>query len=332
MSSTREARSVPETALTKAKILPLRPWRGDGDVRRYLENAKSENTRKGYARDFARFETWCAEEGFPALPATPPTVARYAATLARQGKKINSIRRPLAAIAHFHKERGFDVPTAHEAVKRTIAGIARTHGSAVTQASPILPADLKALVSTFDLETQRGCRDAAVLLLGFTMALRRSELVALNVEDLELHERGVVATIRRQKNDKEGKGMRKAVVLADDPTLCATLAVKRWLRISKRSEGSLFCTIVHGDHLRDTRLSGQGVNRIVKRAAEAAGLAEMGFTSHSMRAGFVTSAAKAGKSLDAIQSQTGHQSLSTLLGYIRRAVELGDDNPTTGLL
>ncbi|MEM8608417.1 MAG: site-specific integrase [Myxococcota bacterium] len=259
-------------------------------------------------------------------------MARYAAALARAGKKINTIRRPLAAIAHVHKERGLEVPTTHEAVKRTIAGIARTHGSAVTQAPPILPADLRAMVTACDLETLRGCRDVAVLLVGFTMALRRSELVALNVEDLELHERGIVATIRRQKNDKEGKGMRKAVVLAEDPSLCATLAVKRWLRVSKRSSGPLFCTVVHGDHLRDTRLSGQGVNRIVKRYAEAAGLAEMGFSSHSMRAGFVTSAAKAGKSLDAIQSQTGHQSLSTLLGYIRRAVELGDENPTVGLL
>lgn len=332
MSTPNEARSLPETPLAKAKILPLRPWRGDGDVRRYLENAKSENTRKGYERDFARFQAWCLDEGFSALPATPVTVARYAAALARAGKKINTIRRPLAAIAHVHKERGLEVPTTHEAVKRTIAGIARTHGSAVSQAPPILPADLRAMVTACDLETLRGCRDAAVLLVGFTMALRRSELVALNAEDLELHERGIVATIRRQKNDKEGKGMRKAVVLADDPTLCATLAVKRWLRISKRSSGPLFCTIVHGDHPRDTRLSGQGVNRIVKRYAEAAGLAEMGFSSHSMRAGFVTSAAKAGKSLDAIQSQTGHQSLNTLLGYIRRAVELGDENPTAGLL
>jgi integrase len=126
--------------------------------------------------------------------------------------------------------------------------------------------------------------------------------------------------------------MRKAVVLADDAELCATLALKRWKRMSGRTSGAVFPTVVHGDHLRSTRLSGQGANRIVQRYAEAAGLGELGFSAHSLRAGFVTSAAQAGKDLATIQLQTGHKSVNVLMQYIRKAVELGDDNPTAGLL
>lgn len=326
---------MPKRALsvtTNGSAKPLSAWRGDDEVRRYIQNAKSPNTRRGYARDFARFRSWCDAEGFPSLPADPRTVARYASARARQGKKISHIRRELAAVAFHHKQAGHPSPTSHEAVKATVAGIAREHGSLVTQAPPILVSDLRAMVGACDLNTNRGTRDAAVLLLGFTMALRRSELVALNIADLEIRERGVVATIRHSKNDKLGVGMRKAVLLAEDPTMCATLAVKRWLRISKRFEGPLFTTIVHGDHVRQQRLSAQSVSRIVKRYAKAAGLEEMGFSAHSLRAGFVTSAAQAGKTLATIQQQTGHRSVNVLMGYVRRAVELGDENPTSGLL
>lgn len=327
-----EATAIQIAPVEPAKVFPIRPWKGDDRTRHYIANAKSPNTRRGYAGDFRRFQRWCALEGFDALPAEPLTLARYATSRVEEGKKLNHIRRELAAVTFHHKEAGHPSPTAHEAVKRTIAGIAREHGSAVRQAPPILVSDLRAMVRACDLSTKRGARDAAVLLVGFTMALRRSELAALNVEDLEMKERGVVATIRHQKNDPGGKGMRKAVVLADDVELCATLALKRWLRMSGRTSGALFSTVIHGDHLRSTRLSVQGVNRVVKRYAAAAGLEEMRFTAHSMRAGFVTSAAQAGKSLATIQQQTGHKSLNVLMSYVRRAVELTDDNPTSGLL
>ena len=81
-----------------------------------------------------------------------------------------------------------------------------------------------------------------------------------------------------------------------------------------------------------TRVSDRCCDRVVKRAAKLAGLEEMRFSSHSLRAGFVTQAAQNGKAIPTIQQQTGHKSLNTLMGYVRRAVELGDENPTAGLL
>jgi len=327
---TNEARAL--VPFEPAKVVPIRAWKGDDDVKHYVQSAKSPTTRKGYERDFRRFERWCLSEGFGPLPASALTVARYASHRAKEGNQLKHIRRELSAITITHRQKNLDSPVSHEAVKATLAGIAREHGSAVTQAPPILVSDLRLMVEACDLNTLRGARDAAVLLTGFTMALRRSELVQLDVEHLEMKERGVVANIVRQKNDKEGVGYRKAVLLAEDTSMCATLALKRWLRVSGRTSGALFCTVTHGDHMRSTRIAGQTVNRIVQRYAALAGLEDMRFSSHSMRAGFVTQRAKDGVPLHTIQQQTGHKSLNMLMQYVRKAVELGDDNPTAGLL
>jgi integrase len=216
-------------------------------------------------------------------------------------------------------------------VKTVLQGIARTHPYAPKKAPAILPPDLLTMVETLDLNTHRGARDCAVLLTGWTGAFRRSELAAADVEHVTITERGLLIDVPKQKNHQTESKVKEAT-LAEEPRLCATLAMRRWLRVSGLKSGPLFVSVLYGDHLTAQRISGQTVNRIVQRAAEEAGLSEMGFTAHSLRSGFITHAFNEGKADVVIMEQTGHVSPNSLAGYKRRALALGDKSPTAGLL
>jgi integrase len=314
-----------------AQVIPFR-HRHDDDVRRYVAASKSAATIRGYKSDFCRFDEWCKAAGVETLPASPDDVARYVTARAQAGKKVAHVRREVAAISYMHRARGFDPPpTTHVVVKSVLQGIAREHSYAKKQAPAILPADLLAMVETLDLTTNRGARDATVLLTGWTGAFRRSELAALKVEHVEIQERGMLITVTKQKNHQTEAKLKEAT-LASDPRLCATLAMKRWLRVSGRTSGWLFVSVLHGDHLTDERIAGQTVNRIVQNAAKDAGLEDMGYSAHSLRSGFITHSFQQGKPDVLIAQQTGHQSMNTLAGYHRRATALSDKSPTAGLL
>jgi site-specific recombinase XerD len=171
----------------------------------YGRAAKSPRTRHEYARDWAHFAAWCAERGVAPLPASPPVVARYLASLGEK-MKIASIRRRTVAISQCHKERGLDSPTTHKLVREVLAGIARIHGAAQQQKNAITAQLLAAALETLDSETLRGRRDRAVMLVGFAGAFRRSELAALNVVDLAFDRRGVTVNVPRSKTDQARRG------------------------------------------------------------------------------------------------------------------------------
>jgi len=321
------------TALTIPQPAPIErhAWHGDESTRSYIENSKARSTRIGYLGDWRRFTAWCRAEGFASMPADPVTVARYATARAQEGKTVAHIRRELAAIAFVHRDRGHESPTGNDGVKTVLQGIARTHPYAPKKAPAILPGDLLTMVETLDLGTYRGARDAAVLLTGWVGAFRRSELAAADVEHVTITERGMLIDVPKQKNH-QCESRTKEAALAEEPRLCATLAMRRWLRTSELKSGPLFVSVLYGDHLTAQRISGQTVNRIVQRAADDAGLSEMGFTAHSMRSGFITHSFQQGKADVVIAQQTGHESMNTLAGYHRRATALGDKSPTAGLL
>jgi integrase len=306
-------------------------WHGDSRTADYIANSKARSTRIGYLGDWKRFTTWCRAEGFASMPADPVTVARYATERAQEAKTVAHIRRELAAIAFVHRDRGYDSPTGNAGVKTVLQGIARSHPYVKKQAPAILPANLLTMVETLDLGTYRGARDCAVLLTGWVGAFRRSELAAADVEHVTITERGMLIDVPKQKNHQSESKVKEAT-LAEEPRLCATLAMRRWLRVSELKSGPLFVSVLHGDHLTQQRISGQTVNRIVRKAASDAGLSEMGFTAHSLRSGFITHSFNEGKADVVIAQQTGHESMNTLAGYKRRALALGDKSPTAGLL
>ena len=143
-----------------------------------------------------------------ALPAGPETVACYVADLAKAAKPA-TIDARLAAISAAHRAAGYDSPAKEEAVRLVRRGVRRTLGTAQRQVRPITVPELRAMVGRLDNDLA-GCRDRALLLLGFAGALRRCELVGLDVADLIEGTDGLTVRLRRSKTDQEAPGARSA--------------------------------------------------------------------------------------------------------------------------
>jgi len=282
----------------------------------YAESGKAGSTRRAYRSDWQDFVDWCAWRELASLPAEPSTVALYLAALAEDGKRPSTIERRRAAIAFAHKEQGEISPTHHAIVDEVIAGIRRELGALQQGKTPAVTADIRAMVASLAGDL-RGTRDRALLLIGFAGAFRRSELVALDVEDVTESAEGLLFTIRRGKTDQEGRGRLVGIPFGMQSTTCPVRAYQDWRHAASIDTGALFRGISpHGKLL--GRLSDKGVARTVKRAAEAAGLDPSRYSGHSLRAGLATSAAAAGAFDRDIMRQTGHKRVETLYRYIRK--------------
>lgn len=292
----------------------------------YLTAAKAKNTRESYKKDWAQFERWCDARGLQSLPASPETLALYLANRADTAAKASSLRRYLAAISQAHKMAGFETPRNGTIVGEVIKGIARTHGTEQKHKRAITVDQLRAMVSACDPETAMGLRDRAILLLGFAGALRRSEIARLNVEDLEVCPEGLTVHLRRSKTDQVGEGRKIGIPYAQEPDLCPVWAV--WKHLAKRPErGPLFTVKGSGG----CRISDRVVYRVIKKLCARIGIDPAQFSAHSLRAGFVTAAARAGKPTADIMRHTGHRSLKVLHRYIEQGT-LFDSHPADGIL
>jgi site-specific recombinase XerD len=205
---------------------------------------------------------------------------------------------------------------ASEGIKAVLAGIRRSVGTAVTRKAPATAEAIRAIIAEMPSDL-RGLRDRALLLLGFAGALRRSELVALNIEDLEETAEGLLVRIRRSKTDQEGAG--DFVSIPHGSRLRPVAGVKAWLQAAGITEGAIFRSIKKGGSVTLERLSDRSVAQIVKRRAEEAGFDPTIFSGHSLRAGFVTSALHHGADILRVMDVTRHREVSTLKTYDRRA-------------
>ncbi len=297
-------------------------------ARGYAANARASSTREKYVRDFAAFKAWCATMGLEALPAQPGTVALYLTDLTGHGRKPATLDRKLAALAHAHRAAGYTW-TRDPGVSSVRSGIRRDVGVAPEQKAPVLVEELGTLVGTLG-GTLVELRDRALLTMGFFGAFRRSELVALNVADIERSRDGLTLTVRRSKGDQEGKGEAKGIPYASNPAMCPVRALDAWLAAASITEGPLFRGVNRHGHVHAEALCDRSVARIVQRTATRAGLDSDRLAGHSLRSGFATSAARKGKSLDAIMRQTLHKSPTVARGYIRHALVF-DDNAAVGM-
>jgi site-specific recombinase XerD len=299
-------------------------------AKEYAADARASSTRKAYESDFRAFEQWCAAQGLVTMPASPAAVAVYLTHLADSGRKVATIERALTGIVHAHRSSGVEWPRAHPAIATVMAGIRRRLGTAPTQKSPVIDELLAAMLATLDANL-RGLRDRALLTLGWSGAFRRSELVALTVGDIARSSEGLIVTVRRSKSDQEGRGTEKGIPYASRAALCPVRSLDAWLVAAAITEGPLFRYIDRHGRVHAEALSDRSVARIVQRTAERTGLDPATVGGHSLRAGFATTAAKRGKSLDAIMRQTLHKSERVARSYIRHA-QLFDDNAAVGLL
>lgn len=297
-------------------------------VRDYIDQSTAEATKAAYASDWQHFAGWCEELGVCPMPATVDTVIAYLSELPTMpqsvsqgqglrkepkiGYSVATIVRRLATVSREHKERGFPSPSADERVKRVLKGIRRSLGTATKRKNAILTEHLRPLRR--DCETIHEIRNKALLLVGFAGAFRRSELVALDVSDLQFEDRMVTVYLRRSKTDQEGAG-RKVVIHAGG-NLCPIQALVGWLAAAGITEGAVFRNIRKGGTI-GTRLSDEAVSLITKAYAAARGLNADEFGGHSLRAGHVTTAILRGEAAHAIMAITGHQSRAMVDRYFR---------------
>ncbi|MFN3649728.1 MAG: site-specific integrase [Armatimonadota bacterium] len=286
-----------------------------GQARDYIGQAKAENTLRAYRADWRDFTAWCERAELSALPAAPQTVALYLTDRA-ETCKVSTLQRRLSAISQVHEVAGYGSPTKSSPVRLVWQGIRRAKGVAQQGKAPAVTADIRSMVAALPAGAL-GVRDRAILLVGFAGAFRRSELVGLDRGDVELTRPGVTVTLRRSKTDQEGQGRKLGIPYGSRPDTCPVRALLEWLEVSAIVEGPLFRPLNRHGGILEGRLSDKAIARVVKRAAEAAGLDPTRYSGHSLRAGLATSAATAGVSERAIMQQTGHRSVGMVRRYIR---------------
>jgi len=304
-------------------------------ARGYVEAASSANTRRAYTSDWKHFSSWCRRQGFALMPPDPQTIGLYITACAsgavsggRKPNSVSTIERRLSSLAWNYAQRGQTLDRRDRHIATVLAGIRNRHAAPPRQKEAILPEDLIAMLETLDRGTLRGLRDRAMLLIGFAGALRRSEIVGLDVgrdqtEDgrgwVEFYDRGLLVTLRGKTGWREveiGRG-------SSDAT-CPVAALQTWLRLARIEHGPLFRRVTGGGRkVGAERLHDQEVARLVKRAALAAGVRGdlpegervKRFAGHSLRAGLASSAEVDERY---VQKQLGHASAEMTRRYQRR--------------
>ncbi|NLW92929.1 MAG: tyrosine-type recombinase/integrase, partial [Syntrophomonadaceae bacterium] len=207
----------------------------------YMAAAKSANTLTAYRKDWQDFEQFCVLAGFNSLPASPDTVVAYLVALA-DTRKVSTLERRIASISQAHQVADFNSPTSDMAVRVLMQGIRREKGTAPDCKAPAVTSDIKVMVSTLP-DSLLGIRDRALLLVGFAGGFRRSELVALDVEDLEFKREGLVINLRRSKTDQEGQGRKVAIPYGSNCDACPVRFLQLWLEESGISSGPVFRSV-----------------------------------------------------------------------------------------
>jgi integrase len=265
------------------------------------------------------------------LPATPEDIVNYLQLFATQ-LNPRTLSRRLTALKHWHTYQGFDDPTLHPGVRKTLKGIMNTHGKPKDKAPPLLPEQLSQIVAYLQQEdTLAAWRDNALLQLGYFGAFRRSELVAIQYEHIERHKEGITLLVPRSKTDQSGSGQHCAVPYGNN-RLCPIRALDIWLGRAKIVQGPIFRQIDRWGTLGEKALTPLALTQIIKRCAQACQLPNpQAFSSHSLRRGLATSASHRGASLKAIMRQGRWQHVGTVLGYIEEGQRF-DDNAAAAIL
>lgn len=289
----------------------------------YVESAKSEATLKAYRSDWKHFTSWCDQHSLDALPARPESVALYLASMAGV-KAAATIQRRLTSIAEAHRLQGLPTPTTDAVAREAWRGVRRVFGTASHGAAAITTSELRTIVGTLD-DRLIDVRNRALLLLGFAGALRRSELVSIDVEHITETADGLVLRLQRSKTDQMGEGHELGLPYGSTLSTCPVRSYRGWIEASGISTGPLFRPVNRHGRLGQSRLSDRAVADVVKAAASRAGFDPRLFSAHSLRVGLITSAAAAGVPERDIMRHSRHASVQVMRQYVRTATVWQDN-------
>ena len=265
------------------------------------------NTERALRADLAVFAAWCRGRRVAVLPAEPSTVAAFVDAMAAT-RAPATVRRYVASVAVAQRAAGHHVATGTAPVRLAIQRMYRRRGRRQAQARGLTwPLRLRLLEAAGDRLID--LRDRALLGVAYDAMLRRSELVALRVADLEVDRHGgATLLVRRGKSDPEGRGA--VAYLARD----TVALVREWLARSGTADGALFRSVAKGGRL-GARLHASQVPRIFKAMARRAGLppdVAEDFSGHSARVGAAQDMVAAGIELPAIL-QAGRWKTTTMV-------------------
>ena len=295
-----------------------------------LSSALSNNTRIAYRKGWSCFEDYCLNREIDPFSATPEETAGFLIELAtlpspKSGKtlSIGTIALYRSGINKKYVEAGKISPTNHPKVNAVFKGLGRIRGKASRRVKALREHHIRKMLDRCD-GTLIGLRDAAIIAIGFAGALRRSEICGLAVDDIEFikpvkggDSEKMFICIRKSKTDQQGKGQK--IAIPEGKYLKPIQRLRDWMQASGITEGYLFQTMKRGGSLRGRPLHHSDIPRLVKRYAELIGLDPKEVSGHSLRAGFVTSAAVHHARLDKIMEITRHSNPQTVMRYIRDA-------------
>jgi len=314
----------------------------------FTEQDMAQTSINAYLSDWEDFCMWCDQNHRQFIPANPHDVADYLEDRAKNswlgisGKerqlkekpplKWNSLERRLTAITKIHQYKGYEFSRKDPAIKRTLGGIRRvlskeqTHRIIENRKSPVLMEDIRKMVDALP-DTLSGKRDRALLLIGFSGALRRSELANIHKEHLQFLNEGLVVLIPWSKT-----GMREVnIPYGSNHSTCPIRALQEWINAAKIEAGAVFRAINRHGHIQSNAISdkaialiitrNQHIRETVKDAEERlerdSTVVVPDFGGHSLRSGFVTQAILNDAPEHAIMAHTGHKKSDTLKKYIR---------------
>lgn len=286
----------------------------------YAKAARSSATRRAYESDWAIFTAWCAAHGLAALPASPDVVAVFASDQATAGRNPSTINRRIAAIGHHHRAAGFPAPTALPTAGRlaeVLAGIRAEHGGAKRQKRPADAAALRNMLSVVEGDGLRAVRDRAILAIGMAAALRRSEIVALELGHVGIVPEGLRLTIARSKTDQARAGA--LIAIPEGMRIRPKALLLAWMAAAGHDDGFLFRRLSRADALTPAPMSDRAIARLVQLYAAKAGYDPTQFAGHSLRAGFLTEGAAQGATIFKLQEVSRHKSVQILSDYVRNA-------------
>ncbi len=287
----------------------------------YLQSATSDNTRKTYQSAIRHFQA-----SNKPLPATSDDIIHYLVSYADElNPRTLSLR--ISALSQWHSYQGFTDPTQNPLVKKILKGIHREHGMPKEKAKALSIQDI-VIMGKYLLQQEQTAlqaRNFCLLLLGFFGAFRRSELIAINKEDITWEDEGIIIQLARSKTDQYGKGIQRVIPYAAH-AFCPVIALKNWLSIVNIEYGPIFRPINRWDQIQNKRLSAGAINLFLKKLATACQLEDIDkISSHSLRRGLSTSAARLGVDFAHIKKQGGWKNDNTVWEYIEEGEQFNDN-------
>ncbi len=274
--------------------------------------AYSPATERAFKGDSALFTAWCSEAGRTSLPADADTVVAFIDHQALT-KKPATIRRYVSSIAHLHRAADVPNPCERRAVYLALKRMSKTLGVAQKQAPGLTREDVDKMLAAGGTRLQ-DLRNRALLAVAYDTLARRSELVALRVEDLRVtRKRTGTIVIRRSKTDQLGAGSER--YLARD----TVQTVLDWIQAGGLTEGELFRAVLKGGRVGGA-LDVKEVNRIYRRMALEAQLDSDvvdRISAHSTRIGAAKDMDAADIAMTGIMQAGGWKTPEMVARYVR---------------